>query len=327
MSLLSAAVGAGVSTRNRLYDRGIFRARRLRWPVVSIGNLRVGGAGKTPFTIHLGELLLQRMIAFDVLSRGYRRMTRGVLLVDEKGSALQYGDEPLLIAKRLEVPVIVGEDRFAAGAYAEKTFTGLQPAHSGTWLHLLDDGFQHRRLARDFDIVLLTPSDVTDTLLPSGRLREPLTSLARADAIVLPEGVAIESLPKSAQSRHIWRVTRHIEVPPDAPRQPIVFCGIARPERLYDDLERAGVRMVRAMQFSDHHVYSPPDVRALLALKQEHASDGFLTTEKDIVNLAAKGLLKELMPLSVVRLRMQLADPENAVDIILGTIAQRSQCR
>jgi tetraacyldisaccharide 4'-kinase len=327
MSLLSAVFGAGISIRNRLYDRGAFRAHRLQWPVISIGNLRVGGAGKTPFTIHLGELLQQRKIAFDVLSRGYRRMTRGVLLVDEKGSALQYGDEPLLIAKRLEVPVIVGEDRFAAGLYAEKTFAGLQPAHGGSWLHLLDDGFQHRALARDFDIVLLTASDVTDTLLPSGRLREPLTSLARADAIVLPDGIAVASLPRSAQTRHIWRASRHIEVPSDAPRKPVVFCGIARPERLYDDLERVGIKMVRAMQFSDHHVYSPPDVRALLALKREHGSDGFLTTEKDIINLAAKGLLKELMPLSVIRLEMRLADPENALDILLGTIAERSRGR
>src|SRR5262245_31785123 len=260
MSLPSALFGAGVAVRNRLYDRGTLPSRRLRWPVISIGNLRAGGAGKTPFTIHLGELLQERKIAFDVLSRGYKRATKGVRLVNEKGTAIQYGDEPLLIAKRLGVPVIVGEDRFAAGTYAEAKFSELRPAHGDTWVHLLDDGFQHRKLARDFDIVLVTPSDATDTLLPTGRLRAPLDSLERAHAIVLGAETPLESLPEVARSKHIWRVSRKIEIAPEPPQRPIVFCGIARPENFYNDLEVAGIKMARAMQFSDHHVYCPPDI-------------------------------------------------------------------
>src|SRR5208282_1457673 len=135
--------------------------------------------GKTPFVIALGELLKARGIHFDVLTRGYGRTTRGVLIVEADGKAADFGDEALLIARRLGVPVIVGESRYEAGRVAERKFQ--------TQLHILDDGFQHRSLARDFDIVLMTERDFGDRLLPSGRLREPLSSLRRADAIVVPE--------------------------------------------------------------------------------------------------------------------------------------------
>ena len=111
MNLLSYIFAAGVQLRNRLYDRGVLRSRRLTGPVVSIGNLSVGGSGKTPFVLLLGELLRARGVKFDILSRGYGRKTRGVMLVDPAGKSRDFGDEPLLIARRLGVPVIVGEDR------------------------------------------------------------------------------------------------------------------------------------------------------------------------------------------------------------------------
>src|SRR5579884_3283151 len=136
MNVLSSLFGAGVRTRNFLYDRGTLAVRTLKAPTISVGNLSVGGSGKTPFVILLGELLKARGRKFDVLSRGYGRQTRGVLEVDPGGPSLQFGDEPLLIARRLEVPVVVGEDRYRAGLLAEERF--------GPQLHLLDDGFQHR---------------------------------------------------------------------------------------------------------------------------------------------------------------------------------------
>src|SRR5438067_714084 len=178
MQPLASLFGLSVQMRNALYNRRIARVRRLRGPVISVGNLSVGGSGKTPFVLLLGELLTARQLKFDVLSRGYGRRSRGVALVDPAGSARQFGDEPLLISRRLNVPVIVGEDRYSAGIFAEKKF--------GPQFHLLDDGFQHRRLARDFDIVMLTPEDAQDKLMPAGRLREPMHSLQRADAVVLP---------------------------------------------------------------------------------------------------------------------------------------------
>ena len=166
MNPLAGIYGAASALRNTLYDRGVVAARRLARPVVSVGNLSAGGTGKTPFVIALAELLQARGIAVDMLSRGYRRKTQGVLVVDPAGSAAEFGDEPLLIARRLGVPVIVGESRYHAGLMAEERFPSR--------VHILDDGFQHRSLARDFDIVLLTKADLNDRLLPAGRLRRSM---------------------------------------------------------------------------------------------------------------------------------------------------------
>src|SRR6478736_7536612 len=122
MSPLSSLFGLGVRARNALYDRGLARTQKLSGQVVSIGNLSVGGSGKTPFVLLLGELLKARGLKFDILSRGYGRKTQGVLLVDPAGTSHDFGDEPVLMARRVGVPVIVGEDRYKAGLFAEKTF-------------------------------------------------------------------------------------------------------------------------------------------------------------------------------------------------------------
>jgi len=120
VSLLGAIYGTGIGLRNRLYDRGMLGTQRLRAPVVSVGSISAGGAGKTPFVIMLGGLLKQGGVTFDVLSRGYGRGSKGVKLVDAMGGPREFGDEPLLIARQLDVPVIVGEDRFEAGRLAEE---------------------------------------------------------------------------------------------------------------------------------------------------------------------------------------------------------------
>jgi tetraacyldisaccharide 4'-kinase len=310
MNPLSSLFGFGVRTRNALYDRRVMRARRLRGPVVSIGNLSVGGSGKTPFVLLLGELLKARGIRFDILSRGYGRETHGVALVDPAGSAHSFGDEPLLLARRLGIPVIVGESRYRAGVFAEEKF--------GSQLHLLDDGFQHRSLARDFDIVLLTPEDIRDRLLPAGRLREPLTSLSRADAIVLTSSASKDAL--SLDGQLVWRVRRGI-VPGKLPARPVVFCGIARPKNFVLQLRTAGVEPAAEAIYRDHHAYSEKDIRDLLDLQQRSEADGFVTTEKDAVNLG--GFLSALQPLTVVPVKMELSDAANAVDTMLAKIAER----
>lgn len=312
MNPLASIYGGVVGTRNALYERRILRARRLQGPVVSVGNLSAGGSGKTPFVILLGELLKTRGVKFDVLSRGYGRESRGVLLVDPGGFAQQFGDEPLLIARKLEVPVIVGEDRYAAGQFAESRF--------GPQLHLLDDGFQHRALARDFDIVLVTPQDATDRLLPAGRLREPLRSLSRADAVVLSSGAAAESFP--LERKLVWRVRRGI-TPQNVPPRPIVFCGIARPQSFVLQLRAANIDPVAEAFYRDHHAYTEKDVRELLELKGRSEAGGFVTTEKDAVNLGP--YLSALEPLSVVPVRMQLDDAANGLDTILRMIEERKR--
>jgi len=312
MNPLVAIYGAGVRLRNGLYDRGILEQKKLAGPVVSVGNLSVGGSGKTPFVLLLGELLKARGVKFDVVSRGYGRHSRGVALVDPGGAARDFGDEPLLIARRLGVPVIVGEERYRAGVLAERKFGGQ--------LHLLDDGFQHRALARDFDIVLVTPEDARDRLLPAGRLREPLASLGRADAVVLASGASAESFP--VEGKLVWRVRRGI-TPSNIPSRPVVFCGIARPKNFVLQLRTAGIEPAAEAFYGDHHAYNESDVRDLLSLRTRSEADGFVTTEKDAINLA--GLLTALDPLAVIPVKMELVDAANAVDTMLRVIAKRRQ--
>jgi tetraacyldisaccharide 4'-kinase len=310
MNLLSSIFGIGVGARNALYDRGAIRAQKLRGSVVSVGNLSVGGSGKTPFVLLLGELLKARGVKFDILSRGYGRRTRGVAQVDPGGSSQDFGDEPLLLARRLGAPVIVGEDRYEAGRFAEKQF---EPQ-----LHLLDDGFQHRSLARDFDIVLVTPEDARDRLLPAGRLREPLTSLSRADAIVLASGASGESFPLSGKL--VWRVRRGIS-PANVPARPVVFCGIARPQNFLLQLRTAGIEPAAQAFYRDHHFYAERDIQDLLKLRQQSDAEGFATTEKDAVNLG--GYLDALQPIAVVPVKMELVDAANAVDTMLRMVTER----
>ncbi len=312
MNPLSAIYGSVVGARNALYGRGILRARTLQGAVVSVGNLSAGGSGKTPFVLLLGDLLKSRGIKFDVLSRGYGRNSKGVLLVDPAGLPQEFGDEPLLIARKLQVPVIVGENRYAAGHFAESRF--------GAQTHLLDDGFQHRALARDFDIVLVTPQDAGDKLLPAGRLREPLRSLQRADVVVLASGASVDSFPM--EGKLAWRVRRGI-VPKNIPPRPVVFCGIARPQNFVLQLRAANIEPVAEAFYRDHHAYGEKDIRDLLDLKQRSQAGGFVTTEKDAVNLG--GYFAALEPLTVVPVKMELADAANAVDTMLHKIEERKR--
>jgi tetraacyldisaccharide 4'-kinase len=309
MNPLTGLYGAASGMRNSLFDRGVLQPHQLEQPVISVGSLSAGGAGKTPFVIALGELLKARGISFDVLSRGYRRKTRGVLVVEPDGRASDFGDEPLLIARRLGIPVIVGERRYEAGRVAERKF---QPQ-----LHILDDGFQHRSLFRDFDIVLLTADDFHDRLLPSGRLREPLSSLERADAVVLPSGLAAEH--PTLRQKTIWRVEREL-ILPNPPPAPIAFCGIARPEQFFAQVRAAGITPAAQLSFGDHHAYVRSDVQRLLNECAKLQAGGFLTTEKDAVNLGA--LQGELKPLAIAVLKLTLDRPADVVDTMLARISE-----
>jgi tetraacyldisaccharide 4'-kinase len=310
----SGLYGVAVRARNALYDSGTLKAQRLVRPVVSIGNLSVGGAGKTPFVVTLGMLLKQRGIPFDVLTRGYGRQSKGVRVVDPGGTAREFGDEPLLLARRLEVPVIVGESRAEAGALAEQRFASE--------LHLLDDGFQHRELARDFDIVLVTPDDARDRLLPGGRLREPLAALRRADAVVLMSGAKPEEFPLAG--KRVWRARRGIS-PQGLPKKAVAFCGIARPQNFLLQLKLAGCEPSAAAAFRDHYQYQDVDVNDLLELRRQSDAEVFVTTEKDAINLGP--LLAKLAPIVIAGVTMQLADADAALDAMLRAIAERRGAR
>jgi len=314
--ILDGIYGAVVAARNALYDRRIVKPRHLNWPVVSVGNISAGGSGKTPFVIALGGLLLKKGIAIDVLSRGYRRSTSGVMKVDASGTPEQFGDEPLLIARKLLCPVIVGESRYAAGLHTE----GEDKAPAQNRMHLLDDGFQHRQLHRDFDIVLLNSEDLGDKLLPYGRLRDPVASLQRADAVVIDGAFPAERLPKG--KFQVWRIERKMQIP-ELTAPVIAFCGIARPQRFFSALRSAGVDVRKEIAFRDHHLYSVSDVRDLSAAKTDLPGSILVTTEKDAINLGA--YLDELGPV-VIPMKIELRNPDNAIMHLLGILAERAVC-
>ena len=312
MNPLSMVYGAVSGARNLIYDTGWFTAR-LQGPVVSVGNISVGGTGKTPFIIYLGELLKQHGIKFDVLSRGYGRASKGVRVVDPAGSAGEYGDEPLLIARKLGVPVVVGESRYHAGLVAEQQF--------GTQLHLLDDGFQHRQLHRDLDIVLLGEGDLEDKLLPAGRLREPVSALGRADVVV--QGDAKTSAPAAAGAPTLLKMDRTMTVDPERAGSYVAFCGIAWPHGFFAGLRAAGVNVTAERAFRDHHAYTEADVQELQRIHESSGAAGFVTTEKDQINLGA--LAERLRPLTIARLNISVDDSSELIDHIMKLVARGAQ--
>ncbi|HJX83621.1 MAG TPA: tetraacyldisaccharide 4'-kinase [Candidatus Angelobacter sp.] len=304
MNPVSAIFGVGVAARNALYDRSFFKVQKLSRPVVSVGNISVGGSGKTPFVIALGGLLKQRGIPFDVLSRGYGRQSAATLVVDPEGTPEQFGDEPLLLARKLQVPVIVGADRYTAGLLAEQKFPSQ--------LHLLDDGFQHRKLHRDFDIVLLQPDDLDDALLPVGRLREPLSLLRRAHAVVLPPTAT-----PPPQATLVWRARRNVSFVTPMKRV-VAFCGIANPDQFFSALKQLGMEVADTVAFSDHHRYQQSDIHRLTQRKARASARGFITTDKDAINLGP--LISQLRTFETAGLDLQIERPADVIATLLAAL-------
>ena len=257
-----------------LLRRGREPIRRLRYPVISIGNLSTGGSGKTPLTIALANALKLRDLHVDVLSRGYGRLGSAPARVRPEGAAEDFGDEPLLIARETGVPVYVAPQRYDAGLLAEsETTAGTdvpgQNNHDKSpenRAHILDDGFQHRQLHRDIDILLLNRDDWHDTLLPAGNLREPLSVARRATVIAIPaDDPDFEAELKSlGWTGPIWRMRRRMVIPQtDGPVA--AFCGIARPDQFFAGLESAGLTVASQIAFPDHHRYTARDIERLLS--------------------------------------------------------------
>ncbi len=298
---------AALGVKNMAYERGWAQSEKLKWPVISVGNLSVGGAGKTPLVIRLAELLKAGGIAVDVLSRGYGRSGTTVERVDAEGDAVRYGDEPLLIARAAKVPVYVGMRRYDAGLLAERE-AGCQG------IHLLDDGFQHRRLARDMDIIVLHSSDFEESLLPAGRLRERLGSLKRASAIVLrAEDRALEDeLRKRGIATPVWIQHRKLLVEPAS--RAIAFCGIARPEEFFAALRANGTDIAATVVLRDHQAYSHAEIERIISMLRQHKAECFVTTEKDAVRMSRENQkkLEAIAPLRVTRLAVSLED-ENVI--------------
>jgi tetraacyldisaccharide 4'-kinase len=310
---------AGLAWRDRKYRTG--SQQRLSWPVVSIGNLSTGGSGKTPLAIALAKLLTTRGIVVDVLSRGYGRRSHEPMRVDPEGGAEQFGDEPLLIAREAQVPVYVAPQRYEAGLLAEadgKRDVSQATAKRCPAAHILDDGFQHRQLARSVDILLIDPVDFHDSLLPAGNLREPPHAARRASVLAIPAGdQAFEAeLRAWGWQGPIWRLRRRMEIPVIT-GPAVAFCGIARPEQFFSGLAATGMRLPRRISFPDHHRYAAREIRELDAAADRSAASVMITTDKDKVRM---GALATSRPLLTVGLRTEIEDAQTALDWLIERI-------
>ena len=272
-------------------------------------------------------------VEVGVLSRGYGRGSGVVERVDPEGNARRFGDEPMELA-RAGLRVYVGAERLAAGRLAEADVRedhasqdrdmGHPDSCRGERVHLLDDGFQHRRLGRAVNVVLLTLADAQDWLLPAGNLREGLGSLGRASVVMVreEEAEALFGVVRAKTRAEVWVVRRGLRLPEGMPRRPIAFCGIARPEGFFAMLGEAGCEMAGQVAFADHHAYGREDFERLVAAGIERGSDGFVTTAKDAVKISdvERVLLARVGPLVVADLQLSLVEPENAWGQMCGLL-------
>jgi tetraacyldisaccharide 4'-kinase len=354
---------------------GLEPVRRLRSPVVSIGNLSTGGAGKTPLTISLAKALKQNGLRVDVLSRGYGRQSQLAVRVNLDGTAAEFGDEPLLIAREAGVPVYVAPQRYDAGLLAEAAQSstdkksspvdqgsnpGVKPAESkktngnaekdspalgddssdaknatkstkalasGVCVHLLDDGFQHRQLARDVNILLLNRRDWQDWLLPAGNLREPLRAIERATVIAIPkdEPELEAALRAWGWQGPVWRLRRAMKILPIS--GPVAaLCGIARPEQFFEGLEKAGVNLVARFAFPDHFTYTPGVLEELLAEADAAGAKTLVTTEKDRIRLGKLvSAFPKTLPLTAAKLHIEIENQAAAIDWLVGRITPKAK--
>lgn len=327
--LLPAALAyrGGLALRRAAYACGLFRTRSLPCRVVAIGNLTVGGTGKTPLVELLARALAGRGRRVVVLSRGYGRYRPDAIRAVSDGrrlllTAAEAGDEPYLLARRLTevpggVPVVVGRDRYRAGLWAVPRF---QPD-----VLLLDDGFQHWRLRRDADVVCLDARAPWGRggLFPQGSLREPPRALRRADLVVLTHGHAAGDLERVRAEVGAWAPAAPVALATYEPdgveelgtgavhtldelrgRTLVAFAGIAVPENFAVTLAEVGVVPRDFVAFPDHHPYAAGDVAALEARARAVGAIALVTTEKDAVRFPTTGTL----PVWALRIRLGLRD-------------------
>jgi len=336
---LAGLYGAGTRLRQQAFNRGWLKSRRLSRPVISVGNLSVGGSGKTPLVALVAETLLRHGYKPAILTRGYGRERGADLIVLEPEpqrvpDSRRVGDEPALLARALpQVPIVICANRFRAGQVAEERF--------GADVHILDDGFQHFALEREIDLVAVdvTQELLRDTLLPAGRLREPASALSRADLIVLTR-VEIEDPasmekqvgrinPKAPVFRCATGLRSLIEVgrpegtePGDDRGKPVcAFCAIGNSSAFFSDLRRWGFHPVSEIAFRDHHVYSTEDIQRLNNVARGKGAAAFLTTEKDVMNLPPQPAFD--LPVLACAIRAEISDIGRFEQVLLAGLASK----
>jgi tetraacyldisaccharide 4'-kinase len=326
--LLGAAFGAIGALRVEAYRRGLLPRHRLAGPVVSVGNLGVGGSGKTPLVQRVAEILREAGEPVAVLSRGYGGGFSGEALVVSDGtsvvaSAAEAGDEPVMLARALPgVVVAVGARRDAVGRAVEARF--------GRRVHVLDDGFQHLRLERDLDLVCLDVRDLDDQPLPAGRLRERPAALARADLVLLTRLEAVSEPQLRALETRIgpersFRVERRVagwRTPAGAAKAPparaFLLAAIARPERFEQDVSAAGVAVAGRAFFRDHHRFRAHELASVAEQARRAGADAIVTTSKDAVRLDSAAFTG--LPVIVLSIEARVADEARLRERLLAAV-------
>ena len=292
---LSLIYSAAVSLRADLYKSDLVKTRKLPCKVISVGNITAGGTGKTPMTIYLATLLKKLGYRPLILSRGYKgeyEKSGGIVSNGRKilMNARQSGDEPLMMAMALpNVPVLVGKNRFQMGTSA---ITEFKPD-----VILLDDGFQHLKLHRDIDLLLLDSRKPFDNghLLPKGMLREPLSALSRADAFIFTRGnaEAVQSAKCKVQSelpdnRPVFRTAHvpYLRGKDIAGKKIFAFSGIADNDDFIDTLNNFDCELAGFEKFSDHYAYSDDDLNRIFESAKNVSADMLVTTEKDYARIS-----------------------------------------
>lgn len=328
---LSALYSAVTRTRLSLYQRGTFRTTKLDRPVISIGNMTVGGTGKTPLVELVSKIIAGSGKKVCILTRGYGRQHPERQVIVSDGQAIlttpaEAGDEPYLLATNLLglAAVICSADRISAGRDAIDVF--------GTECFVLDDGFQHLRLARDLNIVTI---DATNPwgggplllhagggqLLPNGRLREPLSGLTRADCVVLTRCDQANDLdPLRQQIRALIGENPLFESTMKPRRAPhpsgpvAAFCAVGNPNSFFAQLRNSGYELVAEKAFRDHHAYTQKDIDDLTNAARRAGAKTLITTAKDAVKLRA---LHFSLPYSVLEIEIAIKDVELFKNLIL----------
>lgn len=267
-----------MALRNYGYDLGILTTVKTAPLVVSVGNIEVGGTGKTPFTVALAGALKGRGYTIAIVTRGYRGRLEGPVQVRPTHTAREVGDEPILMARLTGLPVIKSPDRVAGAEFAHR--------HLGADLVVLDDAFQHRRIHRDYNICLVSRDLENARLLPCGYLREPVEALKRADQVVYTKDAPGKGLhARLAIDGLVDRWGKRVDRPISG--RVLAFSGIARPESFFDSLRASGAD-IATMTFGDHHAYTGADLERITTAA--NGKDLIITTEKDLARLDPKRL-------------------------------------
>lgn len=337
--------GVGVVIRNWMFDAGILKSYSAGVPVISVGNLTVGGTGKTPIVEYVVNRLLGANYKVAVLSRGYKRRSKGTVVVSDGAAVLadvqESGDEPLQIARKFpSAVVVVDEDRVRGAKKAVEQYR--------VQVVVLDDGFQHRRIRRDLDILVVDVErpPYAEWLLPAGTRREPMSGIKRADTIVLSRSLPdrdsrvrerLSRLSKKPQlgvqflPKVLVRLTDGSTLQPRDIRNKscFAFCGIARPEVFERSVREMGVHVNGFRAFPDHYQYSETDMESLLRGSKQVFPDLWITTEKDAVRLMNQGMKQILdsVPLYYLELETRFNDSVTFSDLLQKTVSQYKHAR